>query len=376
MSAARGADALIVGGGIQGLSTAVHLALRGVQVLVLEKNFCGRHASGVNAGGVNRIGRYPEELPLSGLALELWHRIAELVDDGCGFEASGRIKVAESEAELETLHTRFQRVRDLGHQHERWLDAKELRELEPGLAGHCTGGLVSPGCGHANPMRTVQAFRRKAIALGAEVREGVRVGTVRRAGGRFVVETDAGRFESRVLVNCAGAWADRIAADLGEPVPMQAIAPMLTVTTRMRPVMRHVIGATDRVLSIKQMENGSVIIGGGYRGRADRDAETTVLDYAKLGWNVKIAADFFPALREARVLRCWAGIEARTEDGLPVIGASGTEQDAFHAFGFSAHGFHLGPAVGAVLAELVTGGASNVPIEAFGIQRFRQPAGR
>ena len=162
MSAARGADALIVGGGIQGLSTAVHLALRGVQVLVLEKNFCGRHASGVNAGGVNRIGRYPEELPLSGLALELWHRIAELVDDGCGFEASGRIKVAESEAELETLHTRFQRVRDLGHQHERWLDAKELRELEPGLAGHCTGGLVSPGCGHANPMRTVQAFRRKA----------------------------------------------------------------------------------------------------------------------------------------------------------------------------------------------------------------------
>ena len=189
-----------------------------------------------------------------------------------------------------------------------------------------------------------------------------------------MVETDAGRFESRVLVNCAGAWADRIAADLGEPVPMQAIAPMLTVTTRMRPVMRHVIGATDRVLSIKQMENGSVIIGGGYRGRADRDAETTVLDYAKLGWNVKIAADFFPALREARVLRCWAGIEARTEDGLPVIGASGTEQDAFHAFGFSAHGFHLGPAVGAVLAELVTGGASNVPIEAFGIQRFRQPA--
>ena len=366
------ADVLVVGGGIQGLSTAVHLGLRGARVTVLEKNWCGRHASGVNAGGVNRMGRFPEELPLSGISLDLWHRIGELVDDGCGFEATGRMKVAESDAELETLNARWRAVRDLGHEHERMLDRRELFELEPGLAPHCTGGLVSPGCGHANPFRTVHAFRRKAIALGATVREGVRVLQVRRDGRTLVAETDAGRFEAPKLVNCAGAWADRIAADLGEPVPMTTIAPMLSVTTRMPRVMRHVIGATDRVLSIKQLENGTVIIGGGYRGTADRDAESTRLDYAKIGWNLRIAGDFFPALRDARVVRCWAGIEGRTADGLPVIGPSSTEDGVFHAFGFSAHGFHLGPGVGAALSELVATGASNTPLHAFRIDRFQR----
>lgn len=365
-----GADVLVIGGGIQGLATAVHLGLRGVRVTVLEKNWCGRHASGVNAGGVNRMGRFPEELPLSGLALSLWHRIGELVDDGCGFDATGRIKVAESDEELDRLRARYRAVRDLGHDYERMLDRQELFELEPGLAPHCVGGLLSPGCGHANPFRTVQAFRRKALALGAKVREGVRVNAVRRRDGRFVADTDDGRFEASKLVNCAGAWGDRVAAELGEPVPLAAIAPMLSVTTRMPRVMRHVIGATDRVLSIKQLENGAVVVGGGYRGTADRDAETTRLDYAKLGWNVRIAGDFFPALRDARVLRLWAGIEGRTADGLPIIGPSGTEEGAFHAFGFSAHGFHLGPAVGAVLAELIATGASNVPIDAFRIGRF------
>ena len=370
MSRTRSADVLIIGGGIQGLATAVHLGQRGVKALLVEKNYCGRHASGANAGGVNRMGRLPDELPLSGLALQLWHGMRELVDDGCGFEATGRMKIAESEAEMQTLRARYQKVRALGYDYEELIDQRELREIEPDVGPHCVGAILSRGCGHANPFRTVQAFRRKAIALGAEVLEGVRVNRVRREAGVFRADTDDGAIESPLLVNCAGAWAGRIAADLGEKVPMHAIAPMLTVTTRMPGVIRHVIGAADRVLSIKQMENGTCIIGGGYRGSADLDSETTTLDYAKLGWNARIAADFFPALRGARAVRMWAGIEGRTRDGLPVIGRSSSEEGAFHAFGFSAHGFHLGPAVGSVMAELVTTGHSNLPITPFRIERF------
>ena len=78
----------------------------------------------------------------------------------------------------------------------------------------------------------------------------------------------------------------------------------------------------------------------------------------------------FPALRNARIVRAWAGIEGNIADGLPVISPSATEEAAFHAFGFCAHGFHLGPVVGRILAELVTTGNSNVPIEPFRIDRF------
>jgi sarcosine oxidase subunit beta len=95
---------------------------------------------------------------------------------------------------------------------------------------------------------------------------------------------------------------------------------------------------------------------------------------AKLAFNARIAAAIFPALREARIVRCWAGIEGHTPDGRPVISPSASEDGAFHAFGFCSHGFHLGPAIGRILAELVPPGRSNLPIEPFRVDRFAQRA--
>ena len=363
-------DVIIVGGGIQGCSTAVHLAHRGVRALVVEKDYCGRHASGVNAGGILRPARRPVELPLSTVSLEIWADLANLVDDDCGFRACGRLKIAESDAEMDKLVARHELVRRLGYDFERLIDQDELRRIEPGVADHAVGAIHTTGDGFANPFRTVTAFRRKAEALGVVFREGIRVLGVRRVAGIWRVRTDAGELQAPVLVNTAGAWGDRIAADMGETVPLAPIAPMLMVTSRMPAFMRQRIGAVDRVLSIVQLANGTVIIGGGYLGRAERDTNATVLDYAKLAFNARIACEMFPALRAARIVRCWAGIEGDTADGLPIIGPSTTEEDAFHAFGFCAHGFHLGPVAGRIVSELVTTRASNLPIEAFRIDRF------
>ncbi len=368
------ADCVIVGGGIQGCATAVHLALRGVGVILVEKNYCGRHASGVNAGGVMRPARRPEELPLSTAAMEIWHSASVLVDDDCGFRACGRLKIAQSETEMAELAARFALVRRLGYGHEQLLDRGELRAIEPEVAGHACGAVYSPACGIANPFRSVEAYKRKAVALGARILEGTRVGEVRRQAGHWRVRTDAGEIEAPALVNTAGAWGDRLAAATGDPVEIHTIAPMLMVTSRMAPWMRQRIGAVNRVLSIAQFPNGTVIIGGGYLGTADRDAETTTLDYAKLAFNARIACEMFPRLREVRLVHHWAGIEGATTDGFPIIGPSASEEGAFHAFAFCAHGFHLGPAVGRVLADLVVDGSTRIPIEAFRIDRFKSAA--
>ena len=61
----RAADLLVIGGGIHGCSAALHAALRGMSVIVLEKDSVGRHASEVNAGGVRRLGRHYAEVPIS-----------------------------------------------------------------------------------------------------------------------------------------------------------------------------------------------------------------------------------------------------------------------------------------------------------------------
>jgi sarcosine oxidase subunit beta len=75
------------------------------------------------------------------------------------------------------------------------------------------------------------------------------------------------------------------------------------------------------------------------------------------------------------IIRSWTGTDGQMPDVLPVLGPSRTTPGLIHAFGFSGHGFMLGPAVGAVLSELVLDGRTDIPLEAFDIGRFaRQDA--
>jgi sarcosine oxidase subunit beta len=365
----------VIGGGLHGCSAALHLAKRGARVAVLEKNHVARHASGVNAGGVRRLGRHLAEVPLSVASMELWHRIGDLVDDDCGFERNGQVKVAESAAEFDELRARVEELNRHGFTHEELVDAAELRRLVPAISEHCVGGIVSRDDGAANPYRTTFAFKRKAETSGVRFLEETPVARVERAGSGWRVTTAAGEpHEAAVVVNCAGAWADRIAAQLGEAVALEPIAPMLMITTPVRPFLKPVIGATRRPLSFKQFANGTVLIGGGYRGTPERDRDWTDLDFAGLATSARTVWDLFPVMREAEIVRAWAGIEGRMPDDIPVIGPSSTSEGVFHAFGFSAHGFQLGPIVGSIIAELATSGRTNLPIAAFRIDRFARPS--
>jgi sarcosine oxidase subunit beta len=364
-------DVIIIGGGLHGCSAALHLARRGIRPLVIEKDHVGRHASGVNAGGVRRLGRHVAEIPLSVASMELWHSIRDLVDDDCGFESHGQIKVAESEAELDILRKRVAQVRALGFDHEELIGRDELKQLVPAIADHCMGAIICRRDGAALPYRTTLAFKRKAEALGARFIEGERAEHVKRAGKNWQVTTTQSAYEAPILVNASGGWADRIAAQLGEPVPLETIALMLMITAPVAPFLKPVMGATGRPLSFKQFRNGTVLIGGGYTGIAERDHNRTTLDFAKLALSARTVWDLFPVMRKAEIARCWAGLEGRMPDEIPVIGPSATQENVFHAFGFSAHGFQLGPIVGAVIAELIATKATNLPIAPFRIDRFQ-----
>ena len=363
------ADAVVVGGGLHGCSAALHLALAGMRPLLIEKDHVGRHASGVNAGGVRRLGRDLAEVPLSVAASECWMHIRDLVGDGCGFVPAGQLKLAENETELAALGERAAHLRTLGFDHERVIDRDELRCLAPAVAAHCVGATWVEGDGFADPARTVQAFARRLRECGGEIRERTAVRGVERRGADWRVTTTGGSVDTPVVVNCAGAWGARIAALCGERLPLTAHAPMLMITARVPPMVAPVIGAAGRTLSFKQFPLGTVLIGGGQLGQAFPDTNLTRLDGAGLALNARTAATLIPDIAGATVVRCWAGIEGFTPDGLPFIGASARE-GVFHAFGFSAHGFQLGPAVGAVIADLVTRRPPAIDIDPFAPSRF------
>ena len=344
--------------------------MRGLDVVVLEKDTVARHASGANAGGVRRLGRHYAEVAISQRSMEIWHQIEDLVDDDCGFQRAPQIKVAETDAEMEALSGRAADLRDMGFEHEVLLDQAELRDQLPAVSETCVGGLAALDDGFAQPYQTTFAFQRKAQSLGVRFHEETRALRVHHEGGDWHIETDAGTFVARQVLNCAGAWAGALAAQLGEPVPIEAIAPMMLVTGRMPHFCDAVVGAAGRPLSFKQMTNGTVVVGGGRRGWAEPDTNRSDLRFPELRKTAEAAIAVFPIMRDATIVRSWSGIEGRMPDDIPVIGPSSTYENAFHAFGFSAHGFQLGPAVGAIMAELLENGRTNAPIAPFSIARF------
>ncbi|ARL21131.1 NAD(P)/FAD-dependent oxidoreductase [Burkholderia pseudomallei] len=371
-------DVLVIGGGLIGCSTALHLARRGVTVRVIEKDYVARHASGVNAGGVRTLGRALPELPLSIAANRLWRTLPDLVGSDGGFKAVGQIRVAETEDQLERLRTRSRTVAALGLDYvERVIDVDELYDRLPALAPHCVGGLLVEDDGYALPYSTTLAFQREAERRGALIHQGVTAGIPTYAHGQWTVRTSEGAcYRAPTLVNAAGAWGGRLAAALGDAVPLQPNGSMLMVTARMAPFVGPVVGAAGRSLSFKQFPNGTVLIGGGHRAAVDLDTNGTSLALEGLARAARTAIDLFPVMRTARAVRFWSGIEGFLPDGLPVIGPSCGSPSAFHAFGFSAHGFQLGPIVGQLLAELISEGRASLPIEAFRVDRFDEASTR
>ncbi len=374
---AREFDVIVIGGGLHGCSAALHLALRGVRrVAVLERRHVARHSSGINAGGVRTLGRDPAEVALSVAGMEIWHRITALVEDDCGFVPCGQVKVAETPEELAALGRRAASVRAMGFDHEEIIGPEELFRLVPSLARHCVGALIVRTDGAADPYRTTHAFHRKAVALGVQVFEDTGVVGLDHAAGAWTVATSRGAFRAPAVVNCAGAWAARIAALVGDAFPLSVRASMMMVTERLPPFLKPVVGAVNRKLSFKQSEAGTVVIGGGHQGRSDLDTERGEVLLGTLAHSAAAVAALFPAMRDVVIARTWCGIEAQTPDQIPVIGLSPNAPGRLvHAFGYSGHGFQLGPVVGSAVADLVTQGATNLPIGGLAPERFAaQPA--
>ncbi|MCK4503260.1 MAG: FAD-binding oxidoreductase, partial [Desulfuromonadales bacterium] len=110
-------DVIVIGGGIQGCATALHLARRGRKVLILEAESCGRHASGASAGGIRCLNRLVQEIPLSLAAQPLWPELSANLGFDCGFRSTGQIRIAENDKDLKVLAKRAELTRSLGYDH-------------------------------------------------------------------------------------------------------------------------------------------------------------------------------------------------------------------------------------------------------------------
>jgi len=362
-------DVLIQGGGGAGCSAALHLAQRGARVILLERGQVGGQASGVNYGGVRQQGRHPAELPIARRAREIWGRLKEIAGTDAEFTVTGHLKLARSDAEEAELVAYL----DVAKQHGlplRMVGRNAIHQDYPWLGPRVVAGSFAPEDGSANPRLLSPALAQAARAAGADIREQAEVVAHAHDGARFTLRTATGdTFAAPILLNMAGFWGGSVAAAFGEPVPIEPLNPNMLVTEPMRYFIEPNLGVVGGDVYLRQIPRGNVVLGGGH-GESDPAVPwSRPLPEASIR-AMELAVELVPALAGAQIIRSWSGIDGRMPDRIPVIGPSRTTPGLFHAFGFSGHGFQLGPAIGAIMAELVLDGRTDIPLDAFRIDRF------
>ena len=363
-------EVVVIGGGVMGSSIAYHLARRGVAVTLLERGEIPCAASAASAGGVRQQGRDLREMPLAVASIARWENLEDEIGADVHYRREGHLTVTENPDTIIELLPWMADQQALGLDI-RLVEGDDLRELIPGVAPQVVAGTYSPTDGHANPILTTKAFAAAAARHGADIRPHTTVMSIDHSGGQVSgVTTDAGSIACDLVVLAAGAWSMDFARQLGIELPAVARAPQMIATTPMPPLLHQVVGARERMLSLKQVPSGNYVIGGGWPGTVLLDKRIALPWYSSVLGSLTDSSAIFPDLLRARVERVWVGVEAQTLDEVPILGALPGVTNLVVATGFSGHGFALSPIIGQVMSELIVDGTPSIEISQLRFDRF------
>jgi len=247
------AAVIIVGGGIMGSAAAFFLRQRGRSVILLERGLLGQQASGTNFGNVRRQGRFLPQLPLANRSLDIWRRLPELIGEDVEFLPSGHIRVCYGQDRVGMLEEYAIAARAYGLELEMFA-GERMRARFPFLGPEVGAASYSPLDGHANPRLAAPAFGRVDFLASA---------------------TDGRLFSAPAMLVAAGAWADKLCQQFGEPVDLVARGPQMGVTEPVPYGLKTVVGVSsprdEEILYFRQIPRGNIIFGGGGRGPAYPD---------------------------------------------------------------------------------------------------------
>ena len=235
-------DIVVIGGGIVGLSTALHVIRRfpRLRLLLVEKEAgVARHQSGHNSGVIHsgiyyQPGSLKARLCVEGAAA----MVAFCREHNLPYQICGKLIVATSNDEISRLQSLFERGQTNGIAGLKMLSAEQFRELEP----HCGGirGLHVPSTGITDYATVCNKYAELIVAQGGSVRTGAEVKKIVVHGETRVIETSAGPFQTRYLINCAGLQSDRISQMAGRE-PDVMIVPFRGEYYGLVPERRHLV---------------------------------------------------------------------------------------------------------------------------------------
>jgi glycine/D-amino acid oxidase-like deaminating enzyme len=215
---------------------------------------------------------------------------------------------------------------------------------------------------------------------------GTEVKAIERAGAEWQVDFHHSTFESQsdtattrtincnMILNAAGAGAAAIAVMANLHLPLFAVGLTMNATEKAEPVVAHLIQHVGRKLSLKQTDDGNLLIGGGWGAQLRQTHgkwsahQSPQLRLDSVIGNLRTAADVVPLVKSLRLIRTWTGTTCITADQLPVLGEVPQAPGFFVAAGGS--GFTYGPTYARLMSELMLTGQSSYSLEPFSPARF------
>ena len=376
----RTADAVIIGGGVTGVSTAFHLAGLGVQrIVVLERKFLGAGGTGRSVGIIRQLYPTPETTRMVQASLDVFRNFHEAVGGHSGYVGCGAL-IGVSPAMRPGLMSLVERQRALGVRAE-VLDPHALAGVEPRIDPAGLGAILyEPESGYGDPAAVTAGYADAARRRGVSIEQGVEVTGLIQEGDRVAgVITASDRIAAPVVLNAGGLWSPQVAqlASVSLPIVIGR-HPVFIIERPPAFGAAHMVYLDLAGGSYVRPETGSLTLTGSLtddEGQHPMDPELlgseTGFDEAEVA--LARTAQALPTLSDARLSRGYAGAFDITPDWMPILDES-PRRGFFVAAGMSGHGFKLAPMVGAMMAARITGSASPVSLDPFRLDRFRDAA--
>jgi len=354
------ADVVIVGGGMIGISTAYYLTEAGVtNICLVDRGTALGEASGANAGGLWFAQQSSELGSISVLAKassELYQELSQAFE--FDFTKTGLLELLNSAEQAEQAEDRVRAVRDSGFRAE-LVSRKQARSIEPGLALTPEAALFYPDEAHVHPTRLAAAL----------------VGHLRQKGVRFCfntevqhlnhsVETSRGAISAGTTVIASGAWTPLVTQTLGWRPPIRPIRGTLLALEPISRVLHHSL--IGKKYYYWQLPGGQIVAGGsvddvGFEQGVDSATVASIRDELRT---------LLPVAAEQPLICAWSGFRPYCEDLRPVVGAVPARENTYVAAGHFKKGIMMSPVTGKILADLVTSGKTDLPIEPLNPARF------
>ncbi len=369
---AETAEVVIVGGGIVGCATAYFLARQGVKATIIERGDVAGCASGYAAGLLNPLNGHGIPGPIEPLANESFGMHLYLADElksETGIDSHLRpiscMWMVFKEADAEGFMELYQLASRLDGFPARWLDAQEVKSLEPRVSPHVLKAMCVEGVRQVSAYEYTLALSEAAKKYGATIKQGTVQGLKRSNGRVSAVVLEGEEIACEKVLLAMGPWSGQVESWLGIPVPVGPLKGQILRLELDGPPLEHALYRSGGGY-VSSKPDGLVWVGTteetvGFDDRPTVEARESIM---------RDSLEIMPALSQARLSLQTACLRPVSEDGLPILGEVPGWEGVFLATGAGRKGILLGPAMAQATADLLIAGRTDLPVGDFSPGRF------